>query len=65
MHVLDALAKIPEYAEKYLERVRLVYIDPPFNTGQAFRHYEDNIEHSIWLHASAGQNSPDQAAHGR
>ena len=49
MHVLDALAKIPEYADKYLGRVKLVYIDPPFNTGQAFQHYEDNIEHSIWL----------------
>ncbi|MFC6880248.1 MULTISPECIES: site-specific DNA-methyltransferase [Actinomadura] len=49
MHVLDALAKIPAYAEQYLGRVKLVYIDPPFNTGQAFAHYEDNIEHSIWL----------------
>jgi len=49
MHVLDALAKIPAYAEKYLGRVKLVYIDPPFNTGQAFAHYEDNIAHSIWL----------------
>jgi hypothetical protein len=49
MHVLDALAKIPEYADKYLGQVKLVYIDPPFNTGQAFANYEDNIEHSIWL----------------
>ena len=49
MHVLDALARIPAYAEQYAERVRLVYIDPPFNTGQAFGDYEDNIEHSIWL----------------
>ncbi|MCC3762563.1 site-specific DNA-methyltransferase [Glycomyces sp. TRM65418] len=49
MHVLDALAKIPEYAEQYLGKVKLVYIDPPFNTGQAFSNYEDNIEHSIWL----------------
>jgi adenine-specific DNA-methyltransferase len=49
MHVLDALAKIPTYAKKYLARVKLVYIDPPFNTGQAFINYEDNIEHSIWL----------------
>ncbi|WP_078948166.1 site-specific DNA-methyltransferase [Streptomyces griseus] len=49
MHVLDALAKIPAYAEKYLGRVKLVYIDPPFNTGQAFTNYEDNIAHSIWL----------------
>lgn len=49
MHVLDALAKMPEYAEEYLGQVKLVYIDPPFNTGQAFSNYEDNIEHSIWL----------------
>ena len=49
MHVLDALTKIPEYADRYLGKVKLVYIDPPFNTGQAFTNYEDNIEHSIWL----------------
>lgn len=49
MHVLDALAKIPEYSEKYVGKVKLVYIDPPFNTDQTFEHYEDSIEHSIWL----------------
>ena len=49
MHVLDALRMIPEYADKYLGKVKLCYIDPPFNTGQAFDNYEDNIEHSIWL----------------
>lgn len=49
MHVLDALAKVPELAEKYLGKIRLVYIDPPFNTEQTFLHYEDSIEHSIWL----------------
>lgn len=49
MHVLDALAKIPTYSDRYLGKVRLVYIDPPFNTGQTFASYEDNIEHSIWL----------------
>lgn len=49
MHVLDSLAKIPEYADKYLRQVKLVYIDPPFNTGQTFDNYEDNIAHSIWL----------------
>lgn len=49
MHALDALGKIPEYADQYLGKVKLVYIDPPFNTGQAFANYEDNIEHSIWL----------------
>jgi DNA modification methylase len=49
MHALDALIKTPELSAKYLGKVKLVYIDPPFNTGQAFAHYEDNIEHSIWL----------------
>lgn len=49
MHALDALAKIPEYTDRYLGQVKLVYIDPPFNTGQAFANYEDGIEHSIWL----------------
>ncbi|GBE67775.1 hypothetical protein MFM001_42370 [Mycobacterium sp. MFM001] len=49
MHVLDALAQIPDYADKYLGKVKLCYIDPPFNTGQAFDSYEDNIEHSVWL----------------
>lgn len=24
-------------------------IDPPYNTGSAFSHYDDNLEHSIWL----------------
>ena len=49
MHALDALAKMPEFAQKYRGKVKLVYIDPPFNTGKAFQHYEDNIAHSIWL----------------
>ncbi|MFT7841134.1 DNA methyltransferase [Saccharothrix sp. BKS2] len=49
MHVLDVLTKVPEYAERYLGKVKLVYIDPPFNTGQTFTNYDDNIEHSIWL----------------
>ncbi|QDP22817.1 site-specific DNA-methyltransferase [Bradyrhizobium cosmicum] len=45
-HNLDALkALLPFYAGQ----VKCIYIDPPFNTGQAFEHYDDNIEHSIWL----------------
>jgi len=31
------------------EKVKCVYIDPPFNTGNAFKHYDDNLEHSEWL----------------
>lgn len=46
---LRSLATIPEYHAKYAGRVKLVYIDPPFNTGQTFDHYADQMEHSIWL----------------
>lgn len=33
----------------YRESIRLVYIDPPFNRRQSFSHYEDSLEHSMWL----------------
>jgi adenine-specific DNA-methyltransferase len=46
---LHSLNRIPEYAGEYRGRVKLVYIDPPFNTGQAFEHYDDALEHSVWL----------------
>lgn len=49
LDVLRALAKSPEYAAEYRGKVKLVYIDPPFNTGQAFEHYDDSLEHSVWL----------------
>ncbi len=46
---LHALVRSPEYAARYRRKVKLVYIDPPFNTGQAFEHYDDALEHSVWL----------------
>lgn len=49
LDALRALKRIPEYAEEYKGKVKLVYIDPPFNTGQAFEHYDDGLEHSVWL----------------
>jgi len=43
---LDALkALMPFYAGK----IKCIYIDPPYNTQNAFEHYDDNLEHSIWL----------------
>lgn len=47
--VLEALTRVPELREKYLGKVKCVYIDPPFNTAQTFANYEDNLEHSVWL----------------
>ncbi|MFT7840691.1 site-specific DNA-methyltransferase [Saccharothrix sp. BKS2] len=46
---VHVLTRVPEYAEHYLGKVKLVYIDPPFNTGQAFAQYDDALEHSVWL----------------
>lgn len=43
---LEALKALLPY---YAGQVNCIYIDPPFNTGQAFEHYDDNLEHSIWL----------------
>lgn len=49
LHALSSLAKLPSYAQQYAGKVRLAYLDPPFNTGQAFEHYDDALEHSVWL----------------
>ncbi|OHO34124.1 DNA methylase [Corynebacterium sp. HMSC034B08] len=47
--VLEGLTRVPELREKYLGKVKCIYIDPPFNTAQTFTNYEDNLEHSVWL----------------
>ena len=44
-----ALTRIPEFGAEYRGKVKLVYIDPPFNTGQAFDVYNDALQHSVWL----------------
>jgi adenine-specific DNA-methyltransferase len=49
LNALTSLSHLPEFTSAYLGKVRLCYIDPPFNTGQAFTHYDDNLEHSVWL----------------
>lgn len=46
---LRSLGTIPEHADRFKGQVKLVYIDPPFNTGQTFAHYSDQMEHSVWL----------------
>jgi adenine-specific DNA-methyltransferase len=35
--------------QDYAGKVKCIYIDPPYNTGNAFEHYDDGLEHSIWL----------------
>ena len=45
----DNLLALKALEQEYAGKVKCVYIDPPFNTGRAFEHYDDSLEHSIWL----------------
>jgi adenine-specific DNA-methyltransferase len=45
----DNLLALKALEQDFAAKIKCVYIDPPFNTGQAFEHYDDGIEHSIWL----------------
>lgn len=45
----DNLLALKALESKFAGQVKCIYIDPPYNTGSAFEHYDDGIEHSIWL----------------
>lgn len=45
----DNLLALKALEQDYTGRVKCIYIDPPYNTGSAFKHYDDGIEHSLWL----------------
>lgn len=45
----DNLLALKALEAEYAGKVKCVFIDPPYNTGSAFSHYEDGLEHSIWL----------------
>jgi adenine-specific DNA-methyltransferase len=49
LNALTSLARLPEFASEYLGKVKLAYLDPPFNTQQSWLHYDDALEHSVWL----------------
>lgn len=49
LNALTSLGRLPEFAREYLGKVKLAYLDPPFNTQQAFAQYDDALEHSVWL----------------
>lgn len=49
LNALTSLARLPEFAREYLGKVKLAYLDPPFNTQQSFLQYDDALEHSVWL----------------
>lgn len=45
----DNLIALKALEQECAGKIKCIYIDPPFNTGAAFEHYDDGIEHSIWL----------------
>ena len=45
----DNLLALKALEADYAGKVKCIFIDPPYNTGSAFQHYDDGLEHSIWL----------------
>jgi adenine-specific DNA-methyltransferase len=45
----DNLLALKALEQDYAGKVKCIFIDPPYNTGSAFEHYDDGIEHSLWL----------------
>jgi adenine-specific DNA-methyltransferase len=45
----DNLLALKALEQDFAGKVKCIYIDPPFNTQQAFEHYDDSTEHSDWL----------------
>lgn len=45
----DNLLALKALEQEYAGKIKCIFIDPPYNTGSAFEHYEDGKEHSIWL----------------
>jgi len=45
----DNLLALKALEQEFTGKIKCIFIDPPYNTGSAFEHYDDGIEHSLWL----------------
>jgi adenine-specific DNA-methyltransferase len=45
----DNLLALKALEQEFSGKVKCIFIDPPYNTGSAFEHYDDGVEHSLWL----------------
>lgn len=45
----DNLLALKALEQEFTGRIKCIFIDPPYNTGSAFAHYDDGLEHSLWL----------------
>jgi adenine-specific DNA-methyltransferase len=45
----DNLLALKALEQDFAGKIKCIYIDPPYNTGSAFTHYDDGLEHLFWL----------------
>ena len=45
----DNLLALKALEQKFFGKIKCIYIDPPYNTKNAYEYYNDGIEHSLWL----------------
>ena len=45
----DNLLALKALEQEFSGKIKCIFIDPPYNTGSAFEHYDDGVEHSLWL----------------
>jgi adenine-specific DNA-methyltransferase len=45
----DNLLALKAMEQEFAGKIKCIYIDPPYNTGSAFEHHDDGLEHSLWL----------------
>lgn len=45
----DNLLALKALEQEFTGKIKCIFIDPPYNTGSAFSHYDDGVEHSLWL----------------
>lgn len=45
----DNLLALKALEQEFTGKIKCVCIDPPYNTGAAWEHYDDSVEHSLWL----------------
>ncbi|MFN7289766.1 MAG: DNA methyltransferase, partial [Pirellula sp.] len=45
----DNLLALKALEQEFTGKIKCIFIDPPYNTGSAFEHYDDGLEHSLWL----------------
>jgi adenine-specific DNA-methyltransferase len=61
----DNLLALKALEQQYAGKVKCVFIDPPYNTGSAFTHYDDGLEHSLLVVADARPAGSDSDTAGR